>query len=128
MFLLVILSAISLFSSEGAHLIIELNNIKFILHHSDNLSFPFAIVFHIAAFLIIIYGSHVKDWREQLSIISYSGAAIAALHAGDLFTLFFIYSFSTQDSFRTLHTFIFSLIFPRYCLRPQFMALRFHRY
>ena len=71
MFLLVIMSAISLFSSEGTHLIIELNNIKFILHHSDNLSFPFAIVFHIAAFLIIIYGSHVKDWREQLSIISY---------------------------------------------------------
>ena len=88
MFLLVILSAISLLSSEGTHLIIELNNINFILHHSDNLSFPFAIVFHIAAFLIIIYGSHVKDWREQLSIISYSGAAIAALHAGDLFTLF----------------------------------------
>ena len=88
MLFLVFLSASALFSSEGSYLIIQLQNIEFILHHSDNLSFPFAIVFHIAAFLVIIYGAHIKDWKEQLAILSYSGAAIAALHAGDLFTLF----------------------------------------
>ena len=88
MLFLVFISASALFSAEGSHLIIKLQDIQFILHHSDNLSFPFAIVFHIAAFLVIIYGSHIKDWKEQLAILSYSGAAIAALHAGDLFTLF----------------------------------------
>ena len=88
MLFLVFLSASALFSAEGSHLIIQLQDIEFILHHSDNLSFPFAIVFHIAAFLVIIYGGHIKDWKEQLAILSYSGAAIAALHAGDLFTLF----------------------------------------
>jgi multicomponent Na+:H+ antiporter subunit D len=88
MLFLVFLSASALFSTEGSHLIIQLQDIQFILHHSDNLSFPFAIVFHIAAFLVIIYGSHIKDWKEQLAILSYAGAAIAALHAGDLFTLF----------------------------------------
>ena len=88
MLFLVFLSASALVSPEGSHFIIQLQDIKFILHHSDNLSFPFAIVFHIAAFLVIIYGSHIKDWKEQLAILSYSGAAIAALHAGDLFTLF----------------------------------------
>ena len=88
MIFLVLLSAISLFSAEGSHLIIQVQDIQFLLHHSDNLSFPFAIVFHIAAFLVIIYGSHIKDWREQLAILSYAGAAICALHAGDLFTLF----------------------------------------
>ena len=88
MLFLVFLSASALLSPEGSHFIIQLQDIKFILHHSDNLSFPFAIVFHIAAFLVIIYGSHIKDWKEQLAILSYSGAAIAALHAGDLFTLF----------------------------------------
>ena len=88
MLFLVFLSASALFSTKGSHLIIQLQDIQFILHHSDNLSFPFAIVFHIAAFLVIIYGSHIKDWKEQLAILSYSGAAIAALHAGDLFTLF----------------------------------------
>ena len=88
MLFLVFLSASALFSAEGSHLIIQLQEIQFILHHSDNLNFPFAIVFHIAAFLVIIYGAHIKDWKEQLAILSYSGAAIAALHAGDLFTLF----------------------------------------
>ena len=88
MLLLVFLSASALLSPEGSHFIIQLQNIQFVLHHSDNLSFPFAIVFHIAAFLVIIYGSHIEDWKEQLAILSYSGAAIAALHAGDLFTLF----------------------------------------
>ena len=88
MLFLVFLSASALFSAEGSHLIIQLQEIQFILHHSDNLNFPFAIVFHIAAFLVIIYGGHIKDWKEQLAILSYSGAAIAALHAGDLFTLF----------------------------------------
>ena len=88
MLFLVFLSASALLSPEGSHFIIQLQNIQFILYHSDNLSFPFAIVFHIAAFLVIIYGSHIKDWKEQLAILSYSGAAIAALHAGDLFTLF----------------------------------------
>ena len=88
MLFLVFLSASALLSPEGSHFIIQLQDIKFILHHSDNLSLPFAIVFHIAAFLVIIYGSHIKDWKEQLAILSYSGAAIAALHAGDLFTLF----------------------------------------
>jgi len=29
------------------------------------------------------------NWKENVAVISYAGAAIAALHAGDLFTLFF---------------------------------------
>ena len=62
---------------------------SFIINHSDNLSLPFAIVFHIAAFITIIYGAHKDDWKESVAVISYAGAAIAALHAGDLFTLFF---------------------------------------
>ena len=88
MFVLVFLSASSLFLGDGTHLIINFMDINFIINHSDELSFPFAIVFHIAAILIIIYGSHIKEWREHLAIIGYAGAAIAALHAGDLFTLF----------------------------------------
>ena len=88
MFVLVILSASSLFLGDGTHLIINFMDINFIINHSDELSFPFAIVFHIAAILIIIYGFHIKEWKEHLAIIGYAGAAIAALHAGDLFTLF----------------------------------------
>ena len=55
MIFLVLLSAISLFSADGSHLIIQVQDIQFLLHHSDNLSFPFAIVFHhILIFLVLI--------------------------------------------------------------------------
>ena len=65
MIFLVLLSAISLFSAAGSHLIIQVQDIQFLLHHSDNLSFPFAIVFHIAAFLVIIYGGHIKKIAKK---------------------------------------------------------------
>ena len=89
MIFLVILSAFSLFNGFGTHLTINVLDYNFIINHSDNLSLPFAIVFHIAAFITIIYGAHKDDWKENVAVISYAGAAIAALHAGDLFTLFF---------------------------------------
>ena len=89
MVFLVLLSSFSLFNGFGTHLTINVLDYNFIINHSDNLSLPFAIVFHIAAFITIIYGAHKDDWKESVAVISYAGAAIAALHAGDLFTLFF---------------------------------------
>jgi len=89
MIFLVLLSAFFLFNGFGTHLTINVLDYNFIINHSDNLSLPFAIVFHIAAFITIIYGAHKDDWKENVAVISYAGAAIAALHAGDLFTLFF---------------------------------------
>ncbi len=88
MILLIVASAFSLTTGFGTHLVLNSMGIDFIIFHSDNLSFPFAVVFHIAAFLTVIYGIHNRDWRENVAITSYAGAAIAALHAGDLFTLF----------------------------------------
>ena len=88
MILLIVISAFSLTSGQGTHLVINSMGIDFIIFHSDNLSFPFAVIFHIAAFLTVIYGIHNRDWKENVAITSYAGAAIAALHAGDLFTLF----------------------------------------
>ena len=88
MILLIVISAFSLTSGHGTHLVINSMGIDFIIFHSDNLSFPFAVIFHIAAFLTVIYGIHNRDWKENVAITSYAGAAIAALHAGDLFTLF----------------------------------------
>ena len=89
MIFLVIVSAFSLLNGFGTHLILNVLNYDFIIYHSDNLTLPFAIVFHIAAFITIIYGMHKNDWKESTAVISYAGAAICALHAGDLFTLFF---------------------------------------
>jgi len=54
----------------------------------DRLARVFGIVFHIAAFIGILYALHVRDTIQQVSALVYAGAAIGALLAGDLITLF----------------------------------------
>ena len=54
----------------------------------DSLSFIFAVIFSISAFLSMFYAWYVKDKLEQISSIVYAGAAIGAVFAGDLITLF----------------------------------------
>ena len=88
MMILVLISAYSLTLGFGIHSTINLMGFDFILFQSDTLTLPFAIIFHIAAALNVIYGAHEKHWKQHVSIMGYSGAAIAAVHAGDLFTLF----------------------------------------
>ena len=88
MLVLILISAYALTLGFGVHSKIELMDIEFIIFQSDTLTLPFAIIFHIAAILNVIYGAHEKHWNQHVAIMSYSGAAIAAVHAGDLFTLF----------------------------------------
>ena len=88
MMVLILVSAYALTLGFGIHSKIDVMDIEFIIFQSDSLTLPFAIIFHIAAILNVIYGAHEKHWNQHLAIMSYSGAAIAAVHAGDLFTLF----------------------------------------
>ena len=81
-------SAVSLFAGEGVHWIIFVFGQELILHNADNLTLPFGIIFHIAATLNVIYGWHERRPMEHTAGLAYAGAAIAALHAGDLITLF----------------------------------------
>ena len=88
MMILVLLSAYPLTLGIGIHTTVNFFDFEFILFQSDALSLHFAIIFHIAEVLNVIYGDHVKHWKQHVAIMSYSGAAIAAVHAGDLLTLF----------------------------------------
>ena len=54
----------------------------------DSLSRVFGIVFYIAAFLGVLYASHQRDRLQAAAALTYAGAAIAAVFAGDLLTLF----------------------------------------
>lgn len=54
----------------------------------DKLSRIFALIFCIAAFLGNLYAWHVRDTVQQLAALLYAGAAIGAVFAGDLITLF----------------------------------------
>ena len=88
MMILILVSTYGLTLGFGIHSVINIMEFEFILFQADELTFPFAIIFHIAAALNVIYGAHEKHWKQHVAIMSYSGAAIAAIHAGDLLTLF----------------------------------------
>ena len=54
----------------------------------DDLSIVFGYVFHIAAFMSILFALHVKDTMQHVCGLLYAGSAVGALFAGDLLTLF----------------------------------------
>ncbi|MCP5037206.1 MAG: Na(+)/H(+) antiporter subunit D [Rhodobacteraceae bacterium] len=55
----------------------------------DRLARVFALIFTLAAFLGNLYAWHVRDAVQQVAALLYAGAAIGAVFAGDLITLFF---------------------------------------
>lgn len=64
----------------------------------DSLSFVFALIFHIAAFLTALYAWHVRDTVQQVAALIYGGAAIGAVLAGDLITLFVFWELTALSS------------------------------
>jgi multicomponent Na+:H+ antiporter subunit D len=64
----------------------------------DSLSFVFALIFHIAAFLTALYAWHVRDTLQQVAALIYGGAAIGAVLAGDLITLFVFWELTAISS------------------------------
>jgi multicomponent Na+:H+ antiporter subunit D len=54
----------------------------------DKLSLVWGYVFHIAAFLSVLFALRVKGAGEHVAALAYAGGAIAAAFAGDLVTLF----------------------------------------
>lgn len=54
----------------------------------DKLSMMFGYLFHLAAFIAIIYALHVKDTVQHVSGLAYAASAVGAVFAGDLLTLF----------------------------------------
>ncbi len=54
----------------------------------DGLSIVFGYVFHIAAFISVLFALHVRDTMQHVTGLLYAGSALGALFAGDLITLF----------------------------------------
>jgi multicomponent Na+:H+ antiporter subunit D len=64
----------------------------------DKLSLIFGYVFFIAAELAIIYALHVKDPVQQVAGLAYAGAAVGAVFAGDLISLFVFWELTAITS------------------------------
>ncbi|ACA88213.1 Na(+)/H(+) antiporter subunit D [Shewanella woodyi] len=73
---------------EGVHLQLMFLDYQLVPYRADKLSLMFGYIFHIAAFIAIIYSLHVKDTVQQVAAMLYAGSAIGAVFAGDLLTLF----------------------------------------
>lgn len=83
----------------------------------DRLSLLFGYLFHLAAFLGIVYALHIKDRTEQVAATIYAGSALGAVFAGDLISLFLFWEFLAISS-----TF---LILARGTLRSYRVAMRY---
>ena len=55
---------------------------------ADRLSLLFGYLFHISAFLGILFSLHVKEASQQVSVLVYIGSALGAVFAGDFLILF----------------------------------------
>lgn len=54
----------------------------------DKLSIMFGYLFHVAAFIAVVYALHIKDTLQHVTGLSYAASAVGAVFAGDLITLF----------------------------------------
>jgi len=75
----------------GLSITLPLSNLELILYRTDRLSLLFGYLFHIAAFIAVIFALHVRDTTQQVVGMLYAGSAIGAVFAGDLLTLFFFW-------------------------------------
>ncbi len=66
--------------------------------HIDRLNLVWGYIFHIAAFVSALYALQVRDPLQHVSAMIYAGAAIGAVLAGDLITLFVYWELTAISS------------------------------
>ena len=82
------LSAFAAFGQPIEPIQLSLAGLELMPVRAHALSLPFAVVFHIAAALGIIFAMHEDSRMTATAGLAYAGAAIAALYAGDFISLF----------------------------------------
>lgn len=80
--------ALLLAAPAGEHLHVEAFGATLTVFRVDALSRVFGVIFHIAAFLGVLYALYSPHRVELPSALVYAGSSIGAVFAGDLVTLF----------------------------------------
>ena len=83
----------------------------------DKLSLLFGYLFHLAAFIGIVFSLHLRDTTQHVAGVLYAGSALGAVFAGDLITLFVFWELLAITS-------VF-LILARRTERARSVALRY---
>ncbi|MBT8361567.1 MAG: Na(+)/H(+) antiporter subunit D [Deltaproteobacteria bacterium] len=89
MLVIIVASALHLWLLPES-LTVELHFLEYDLvpYRVDRLSLVFGYVFHIAAFISVLFSLHVRDTVQHVSGLLYAGSAMGAVFAGDLLTVF----------------------------------------
>jgi multicomponent Na+:H+ antiporter subunit D len=67
---------------------LQLLDLPLVIYRVDDLSLLFGYLFHLGAFLCVLFSLHVKDTLQHVAGLLYAGSAVGAVFAGDLVTLF----------------------------------------
>ncbi|MBT5414538.1 MAG: Na(+)/H(+) antiporter subunit D [Rhodospirillaceae bacterium] len=76
------------YGAPGPHETVQVLDYTLVLVRADDLSMLFGWLFHIAAFIGLVYSSHLRDTVQQVAALVYAGSALGAVFAGDFITLF----------------------------------------
>jgi len=66
----------------------RLMSLELVPYRVDELSLLFGYLFHIGAFMAVLFSLHMRDTLQHVCGILYAGSAVGAVFAGDLVTLF----------------------------------------
>ncbi len=72
---------------EGASVTVGVFSYTLTIVRADTLSLLFGYLFHLAAFLSVLFSLHVRDTTQHVAGVLYAGSALGAVFAGDLLTL-----------------------------------------
>jgi multicomponent Na+:H+ antiporter subunit D len=75
-------------AEPGISVSYQLMSLELMPYRVDQLSLLFGYLFHIGAFMAVLFSLHLRDTVQHVSGILYAGSAIGAAFAGDLVTLF----------------------------------------
>ena len=85
-----VIGALNLLSLEaGSHFTWQVLDFKLVQLRVDRLSMLFGLLFHLGALIGGIYAICVRDTTQHAAALAYAGAALGAVFAGDLVSLFF---------------------------------------
>jgi len=82
----------------GEQYLMGFGDFNLVLLNIDRLNLVFGYIFHIIAFITVIYILNFKNNVEYVAGFFYSGAALGAVFAGDLFTFFIFWEMLTIGS------------------------------
>ena len=83
---------------DGASWSIQWSGMELTPLRVDGLSLMFGWLFHLAAFLAALFALHLRDRVQHVAALVYAGAALGAVFAGDLLTLFVFWELMALSS------------------------------